>query len=168
MHNAYLGAGCNLGDRLGNLSEAVSRLHCPPHRQVLAVSSVYQSEPVGGVPQPDFLNLVVHIGTTLSPEHLLAQCLRIETEMGRVRLERWGPRTLDLDVLLYDNLALVSPSLMLPHPRMGERSFVLTPLAEIARDLLLGVESVASLAAKLDQSGLRKLGRLEWGPRQVP
>jgi 2-amino-4-hydroxy-6-hydroxymethyldihydropteridine diphosphokinase len=159
--SAYLAIGGNLGDRLGFLTEAVRRLHRLPHTRVVTASSVYETAPVGPA-QPDFLNAAVHLDTTLSPPELLAECQRIEAALGRVRDERWGPRTIDLDLLWYENATLAEPALTLPHPRMSERSFVLTPLAEIAPDLPLGGESVRTLAAKLGASGLRKFAHLEW------
>ncbi len=167
MHKAYLGLGGNLGDRRWHLAEAVRRLHSPPQLQVRASSSVYESVAVGNTVQPDFLNLVVQVETTYSPKELLAEGLRIETELGRVRRERWGPRTVDIDVLLYDGMSLVDDALTLPHPRMKERSFVLIPLAEIAPDLLIGTESVQALAIKLDQTGLRKVDCLEWSTSET-
>lgn len=162
MHNAYLGIGGNLGDRLGFLTEAVRRLHQPQHTRVDAVSSVYESKPLGPATQPDYLNAVLRVATSHSPQELLAECLRIETALGRVRRERWGPRTIDLDILLYDDVTSADAALTLPHPQMLARNFVLTPLAEIAPDLTLGGASVQALAGMLDSSGLRKLGRLEW------
>ena len=162
MPKAYLGLGGNLGDRHWHLAEAVRRLDQPPGLAVLTVSSVYESPAFGPVVQPDFLNVVVGVDTTLSPMELLAECLRLETALGRVRRERWGPRTVDLDVLLYDAVVLADEALTLPHPGMRERNFVLTLLAEIAPDLNLGGESVRALAARLGQTGLKKIGPLEW------
>ncbi len=162
MHKAYLGLGGNLGDRLWHLAEAVKRLHNPPLLEVVAVSPVYESAAVGNTAQPDFLNLVIEVATTLSPHDLLAECLRVEAALGRVRRERWGPRTVDIDVLLYDQMVLKDEALTLPHPRMTERSFVLTPLADIAPELKVDGDSVRTLATELDQSGLRKIGSLDW------
>lgn len=162
MPDAYLGAGSNLGDRRWRLAEAVRRLHRPPQDRVAAVSAVYESKPVGITAQPDFLNLALKLVTARAPHELLAECLRIEAELGRVRRERNGPRTIDLDLLLYDGLALAGAALTLPHPRMHERGFVLVPLAEIAPELRLGGELVATLAARLGGEGLQKLGPLSW------
>ena len=162
MHNAYLGIGGNLGNRLGNLIEAVRRLNHPPQLRVVSASSVYESKPVGPAGQPDYLNAVLHVATSLHPHDLLTECLRIETTLGRVRAQRWGPRTLDLDVLLYDDLELGDLVLTLPHPRMLERNFVLTPLAEIAPHLVLAGTSLQEHAAMLGSVGLRKFGGPEW------
>ncbi len=125
------------------------------------VSSVYESKPVGKTDQGDFLNLVLAVTTSLPPAELLARCLCIEAELGRVRLERWGPRTIDIDLLCYEGETVDSAELTLPHPRMQERSFVMLPLAEIAPGLLHRGEAAATLAAKLDQSGISRLGPLE-------
>lgn len=133
MDLAIVALGANLGDRLATLREAVRRLG--EIGTVDAVSSVHETDPVGYADQPAFLNAVVRLGTELRPEPLLTALLRIEAELGRVRAFPNSPRTLDLDLLLYDDLVLATPDLTLPHPRLHERAFVLAPLAEIAPDL---------------------------------
>ncbi len=160
MSTAYLGLGSNLGDRGRYLAEAVCALQAEPGNSVKMVSSVYETKPVGVQEQPDFLNLVVRVETVFSARDMLACGLRIEAGLGRVRSERWGPRTIDIDVLWHDGQAVNEPDLVLPHPRMAERAFVLVPLAEIAPGLLLEGRRVDGLAAKLDQTGLRLLGPL--------
>jgi 2-amino-4-hydroxy-6-hydroxymethyldihydropteridine diphosphokinase len=162
VNTVYLGLGSNLGDRRQHLAEAVRRLHAGPALQVVKISPVYESGPVGMTAQPDFLNLVVQVATTHAPHELLAECLRIETDLGRARGERWGPRMIDIDLLLYGDRRLNEESLTLPHPRMRERSFVLVPLAEIAPGLKLDGKTVSELAAALGEAGLRKLGPLDW------
>jgi len=162
VNTAYLGLGSNLGDRCQHLVEAVRRLHGGPGIQVMAVSAVYESSPVGVAAQPDFLNLVVQVATSHPPHELLDRCLRIEAALGRVRRERWGPRTIDIDVLLYGDVSIADENLTVPHPRMAERSFVLTPLAEIAPGLKLADETVGVLATRLGSAGLRRLGPLDW------
>jgi 2-amino-4-hydroxy-6-hydroxymethyldihydropteridine diphosphokinase len=157
---AYLALGGNLGDRRHYLSSAVLALKSEAGLRVEKISSVYETAPVGVVDQPDFYNLVVEVITTLTARELLARCLAIEKTLGRVRTERWGPRTIDLDVLWFDGATLNEPELTLPHPRMKERAFVLVPLAEIAPTLLLEGMSVEQLATRLDQSGLTCLGPL--------
>jgi len=161
VSTAYLGLGGNLGDRLNYLVEAVRALNTEPGVSVEKVSSIYETTPVGVVDQPYFLNLVVQVTTALSARELLMRCLRIETNFGRVRTERWGPRTLDVDVLWFDGKSVNEPDLTLPHPRMATRAFVLVPLAEIAPMLLLESMRIDVLAASLDQSGLRLLGALD-------
>jgi 2-amino-4-hydroxy-6-hydroxymethyldihydropteridine diphosphokinase len=131
MTRALLGLGSNVGDRLGHLRTAVASLP-----QVTAVSSVYETDPVGGPEQGRFLNIVVSIETDLDPRELLGVCHRLESAAGRVRDVRWGPRTLDVDILWIDGVAVDEPDLQIPHPRMGERRFVLEPLGDVAPDLL--------------------------------
>ncbi len=133
MQTAYLGLGSNLGDRRAYLDAAVEGLRATPGIRVLAVSRFHESSPVGGPPGQDaYLNGVVEIGTSLSPEDLLDVCHSLETKAGRVRAERWGPRTLDVDILLYGDQVIDTPTLTIPHPRLHERKFVLDPLCELS------------------------------------
>lgn len=131
MSKVVLGLGSNLGDRLENLRFAVDTLRRAPKTQVLAVSRVYETEPVGYAEQPDFLNAAVLLETDLSPKTVLGICLGIEAAAGRERTIKDGPRILDLDVLLYENVKSDSFELTLPHPRMLERAFVLLPLSDL-------------------------------------
>ena len=128
---AFVGLGSNLGDRRAFLSAAVRDL---PNK--VAVSGVYKTAPIGGPAQGPFLNLVVEMRTSVGPYDLLAICQQLEASAGRARTERWGPRTLDVDVLLYGEFELDDTELTIPHPRMNERAFVLYPLAELAPELL--------------------------------
>ena len=130
MSRAYLSLGSNLGDRLAFLAEAVKRL-TTGSTQVVRTSAVFETAPQGKVDQPAFLNLVAEVATDLDPVALLHSILALEQVLGRVRLERWGPRTVDIDILLYDDIAMNHPELTLPHPRMAERAFVLVPLLEL-------------------------------------
>ncbi len=129
---AFLGLGSNLGDRESTLRTAIRSLG----GDVVAVSSVYETEPVGGPRQGAFLNLVVELDTNLEPRDLLEAARRLEAEAGRERGERWGPRTLDVDVLWVASGPVDEPDLRIPHPRMWERRFVLAPLSELAPELL--------------------------------
>ena len=131
MSRAYLGIGSNLGDRLGYLQLAVDALAAVPGIAVTAVSPVYETDPVGGPVQGDFLNAVVEVETTLEPLGLLLVAQNAERTARRVREEHWGPRTLDVDILLFDDLRLNDPDLTIPHPWMGERAFVLAPLHDL-------------------------------------
>lgn len=142
----YLGLGANLGDSLANLQKAVAGLGQEPRVEVQAVSSVYSTAPVGGPAQPDYLNAVVAIDTDLNPEEVLALAHALEANAQRERTVHWGPRTLDIDVLLYGAETIVEPDLIIPHPRMWERGFVVIPLAEIAPELV----SASALAAVTD------------------
>ena len=138
----YLSLGANLGNRDETLREAVKRLGAAEGVSVTAVSSVYETEPWGKTDQPRFLNLAAAIRTTLTPEELLALTQSIENALGRVRHERWGARTIDIDVLCFEGVERNTPELTLPHPYMTERAFVLVPLAEIAPALAVKGKTV--------------------------
>jgi 2-amino-4-hydroxy-6-hydroxymethyldihydropteridine diphosphokinase len=131
---AYLALGSNLGDRLQHLQRAVDLLGDEEGIRVVASSRVWETDPVGGPPQPRYLNAVVRVETDLEPRELLAACQRVESALGRVRIERWGPRTIDVDVLTYDDRIVDEPDLQVPHPRIAERAFVLAPLLELEPD----------------------------------
>jgi 2-amino-4-hydroxy-6-hydroxymethyldihydropteridine diphosphokinase len=131
---AFLALGSNLGDRPAYLQLAIDSLARAPGVRVVAVSRVYETVPVGGPVQDDYLNAVVAVDTDLDPHALLALGQQIERDARRVREQRWGPRTLDVDVLLYDDLRIDTPDLTVPHPRMHERGFVLAPLRDVAPD----------------------------------
>jgi 2-amino-4-hydroxy-6-hydroxymethyldihydropteridine diphosphokinase len=133
---AYLALGSNLGDRLEHLRAAVRELDATEGVDVVRSSRVYETEPVGP-PQPAYLNAVVAIDTTLAPRELFEACRGVEDALGRVRAERWGPRTLDVDILVYDEQTVDEPDLQIPHPRMHERGFVLVPLGELDADAML-------------------------------
>jgi 2-amino-4-hydroxy-6-hydroxymethyldihydropteridine diphosphokinase len=134
---SYLSLGSNLGDREGYLRSAAASLHALPRTSAVRLSSVYETAPVGLTDQPAFLNMVVELRTRLTARELLRACQKIESELGRTRDLRWGPRTIDLDILLYGDLTCAEDDLQVPHPRMLEREFVLVPLAEIAPNLIL-------------------------------
>jgi 2-amino-4-hydroxy-6-hydroxymethyldihydropteridine diphosphokinase len=147
---AFLGLGSNVGDRLGHLQAAVDRLSSTPEITVVAVSPVYETVPVGGPPQDDYLNAVVALDVTLTPRELLAVAQSCEAAEGRVRVERWGPRTLDVDVLLVGDVHVDEPDLVVPHPRMTERAFVLVPLSDL--------DPSWSAAIGSDRAGVRPAG----------
>lgn len=131
---AYIALGANLGDRQGTLREALNRLMQHEKIEVLRTSRVYETEPVGYLDQPQFLNMAAALRTTLSPEALLQVMLETENQLGRVRDVRYGPRTVDLDLLWVEGMSLDTPDLTLPHPRMLERAFVLLPLSDIVSE----------------------------------
>jgi 2-amino-4-hydroxy-6-hydroxymethyldihydropteridine diphosphokinase len=149
---AYVGLGSNLGDREATLLQAVAALGDVPGIEVVAVSSLRETDPVGYLDQPRFLNGAAAIETELAPRELLAALLEVERGLGRTRDgERYGPRTIDLDLLLYGDLTLAEAGLELPHPRAHERRFVLEPLAEVAPGLEIpGRGRVEALLAELD------------------
>ena len=150
--SAYLALGSNLGDRLEHLREAVRLLGAEPTVEVVRSSRVYETEPVGP-PQPAYLNAVIEVRTDGTARELLEACRRVEDALGRVRAERWGPRTIDVDVLIFDEETIDEPDLVVPHPRMHERGFVLVPLGELEADPML--------------PGGRKLAKLRLAPDVV-
>ena len=167
--NAYVALGSNLGDRLGVLRAVVNELDALTSSRVLAVSSVFEARawvPIGGAPQPDFLNAMLVLETALPPFEVLVELLALERHHGRVRAERWAARTLDLDLIAYveagaeTSVVLDRPGLVLPHPRARERDFVLAPLAELTPDLRLDGRTVADLLATLPRAARTVTHRL--------
>jgi 2-amino-4-hydroxy-6-hydroxymethyldihydropteridine diphosphokinase len=153
---AVLSLGSNLGDRAALLAGAVAGLAAADGVEVVAVSPVYETEPVGGPEQGDYLNAVVVVETTLSPPALLALAQSLEAAAGRVRAERWGPRVLDVDVVDAGGESRCDPDLVLPHPRAGERAFVLVPWLAADPDATLGrTVRVADLLGGVDTTGVR-------------
>lgn len=159
-----LGLGSNLGDREQHIVAAVRVLAACPSLTVCQTSSLYETEPVGVQEQPAFLNAVISIKTALEPEALLEQCLAVEAQLGRVRKERWGPRNIDIDLLIYENRIYHSPRLSLPHPRLAERKFVLIPLTEVAGDVpvLAGKTAKELLAGHREDNEVVYYKRLIW------
>jgi 2-amino-4-hydroxy-6-hydroxymethyldihydropteridine diphosphokinase len=155
MPTAYIGLGSNLGDREATMRRALGRLRAHPHIEVTAESTLFETEPVGGPPdQPPFLNGAAAVETALSPHALLDVLKRVERDLGRQPRERWGPREIDLDLLLYGDRVVETARLTVPHPRLSERRFVLAPLAEIApdaRDPVTG-RTVGEMLAALEDS----------------
>jgi len=157
-HIIYLALGTNIGERLENLRESINRL--APQIRVLTESRIYETEPWGFADQPAFLNMAISAETNLSPRGLLDCLKELETRLGRVPNFRNGPRLIDVDILFYDDLILDTPGLVIPHPRLHERSFVLVPLLDIAPELvhpLLG-RSVAQIASNAEKRGVNLYG----------
>ena len=150
---AYLGIGTNIGDRLQNLIDTVEALRLLPLTKVVEVSNVYETEPVGFADQSDFLNIVVSVSTELTAHNLLGASLGIEAGMGRVRTIKNGPRIIDVDLLMYGNEAFDTKTLVLPHPRMLERNFVLKPLLDL--DLEKSYYSREKLENLITENGVR-------------
>lgn len=139
MSIAYLGLGSNIGDRIGYIQQAYKLLADTQGIEVVNTSSLYETEPVGFEDQEWFINAVIEISTTLNAVELLIQCQRIEGQLGRKRLPdepQWGPRTIDIDILLYDNEIISEANLQIPHPRLHQRAFALVPLLELAPNLV--------------------------------
>lgn len=160
MNNVYLSIGTNIGDREQNLKHAIKMLQGTKDITVKAISSIYETAPVGYINQPSFLNIAVFIQTALSAYETLEVCQSIEKELGRVREIRWGPRIIDLDILLFNNENIEVENLMIPHPRMYERAFVLVPLHEIMQHPL--TEQLRLVEASVQSMDLQKEGILKW------
>jgi 2-amino-4-hydroxy-6-hydroxymethyldihydropteridine diphosphokinase len=158
--DAYLGLGSNLGDREAMLRAAIAALDATPGVRVTAISSLYETPPWGPVPQGPYLNACVGIATSLSARKVLELSLAIERDHGRERAIRWGPRTLDIDVLLYGDEAIDEEGLIVPHPRMAERAFVLVPLAEIAPELVIDGKTIPAMLNGVETAEIRKVGNL--------
>ncbi|MGP0564570.1 MULTISPECIES: 2-amino-4-hydroxy-6-hydroxymethyldihydropteridine diphosphokinase [unclassified Nitrospina] len=135
-HTAFIGIGSNMGDAPGHCREAIDRMRTHPALNLHTASSLYKTQPYGKTDQDWFINAVAQVVTDLSPADLLHVLLGIEKEMGRERREKWGPRKIDLDLLLYDEDTIKEENLQVPHPGIAERRFVLEPLAEISPDLV--------------------------------
>jgi len=159
MTEALLALGGNLGDARETLVRAIAALTEAGDIRLQARSSDYMTPPWGVEDQPPFVNLCIAVDTALTPQALLARAQAVERAFGRDRAseQRWGPRTLDIDILTYDDLVLNEPELTLPHPRLFERAFVLVPLAEIAPDLLIAGIRVRDALTRLDTTGIKRL-----------
>jgi 2-amino-4-hydroxy-6-hydroxymethyldihydropteridine diphosphokinase len=132
QNQIYIGLGSNLGDRLSNFKKALQKISCLPATKVKTISSIYETEPIGYLSQDNFLNMVVEISTSLDPESFLFQIQKIEHELGRIRKVRWGPRTIDIDILYWGAKIFRTDLLQIPHSEIENRRFVLMPLNEIA------------------------------------
>jgi 2-amino-4-hydroxy-6-hydroxymethyldihydropteridine diphosphokinase len=154
---AYLCLGGNLGDPRASMAAALRRFDADRRTKVTAVSAIFRTPPWGMLDQPHFLNAVAQVMTARPPRELLALCLETELLLKRVRGERFGPRVIDIDILLYGDMSVKEVGLEIPHPRMVERAFVLAPLADLAPELAVGGVLLASHLAGLDGSGIEKI-----------
>jgi 2-amino-4-hydroxy-6-hydroxymethyldihydropteridine diphosphokinase len=159
-----LGLGSNLGDRQAQITLALDALAMHPHIDILAVSALYQTPPWGKTDQPAFFNAAALVETDLAPRTLLETVLGIERSLGRLRNELWGPRTIDLDILLYGDQTVDEPGLTIPHPRIQERAFVIRPLADILPDAMIAGRCVSDWLAALDVSGIDAVANVGWYP----
>jgi len=157
MTRAFLGLGSNLGDKRAHLEAALAALARVPGVEVRRVARCYRTAPLGPVAQDWFLNTVAELGTVLAPRELLAHCQDVEHALGRVRTQRWGPRTIDIDLLWIDGYTENSPELTLPHPGAHTRSFVLAPLRELAPELRLHGRSLDAWLREADPLGLEEV-----------
>lgn len=153
---AFLGLGGNIGDVRATIRAALDELTARGAR-VVARSSDYETPPWGKTDQQAFVNACAVVETSLAPHELLALCLAVEQDLGRIRIEKWGPRVIDIDVLAYEDRVIATEDLIVPHRYMLERAFVLVPLAEIAGDLVVGGETVSEHARHFDATGIVKL-----------
>lgn len=152
--DAILGLGSNIGDKAANIAAAIAALEAEPDIRVVARSRLFRTPPWGVTDQDSFANSCVGVATSLDPHALLKRCQKIENGMGRVRERRWGPRVIDVDILFYGNRAIDTPDLVVPHPRITERAFVLAPLADIAAALPIAGKTVAQWLATADRTGV--------------
>ena len=163
-NRVFLSLGGNLGDPRKSMASALRLLADDANVDVVAVSSLYRTPPWGKLDQPDFLNTAAELSTSLSPHDLLDLCLGTEKKLKRVREERWGPRLIDIDILVFGDRVIQETGLEVPHPRMLERAFVLAPLDEIAPNLSVDGKSVSARLATVDTAGIERLpsGRDWW------
>jgi 2-amino-4-hydroxy-6-hydroxymethyldihydropteridine diphosphokinase len=160
---AYLGLGSNLGNRAENLSMAIEMISKVKGIEILRISKTYETSPAGYESQPDFLNCAIEIETSLSSSDLLKKLLEIETEMGRVRVIKWGPRSIDIDILFYSDNVVDTSELTIPHPEIQNRAFVLAPLNDLAPYLVHPVskKNIEQLLEEIGSSGIKKVMDLE-------
>lgn len=158
MTVAYVALGANIGDPVSTVRDAIEAMSHLEKTRLLRASSLYRTAPVGLINQPDFINAVAEVETELSPAEFLAALIAVEAQFGRIRDKRNGPRTLDLDLLLYENITVSTPELTVPHPRLHLRAFVLSPLAEIAPDL--AIPGRGTVAAWLPAVALQEIEKL--------
>jgi 2-amino-4-hydroxy-6-hydroxymethyldihydropteridine diphosphokinase len=162
---AVLGLGGNVGDRRANLAHAIEGLSVHPSIQVAAVSALYETPPWGKTDQPAFLNAAIRIETELSPRALLDVALEVERRLGRERIERWGPRTVDIDLLLFGDETIAESGLHVPHPRLHERAFALAPLVDVLPEATIGGRPAAEWLAVAHSAGMTRLAGPGWERR---
>jgi 2-amino-4-hydroxy-6-hydroxymethyldihydropteridine diphosphokinase len=154
FEEVLIGLGGNLGDPVKSIGQALEMISRNEDCRVEAVSSLWRTPPWGKTDQPDFINACAKVSTLLEPQAFLQFCLQTEKALKRVRNERWGPRSIDIDILFFGDRRIEEEGLVIPHPRIAERAFVLVPLAEIAPGLVLDGESIAERAGKIGREGM--------------
>ena len=157
--DATLGLGSNLGDRSGNIEAAIRQLTADGAIGLVACSRLYRTAPWGVIDQDWFVNACIAVLTDLTPHELLVRCQAVENAMGRVRTRHWGPRNIDIDILTFRDLKISEPSVVIPHPLIAERAFVLMPLKDIAPELQIDGKPLDALLARIDPSDVRLLAR---------
>jgi 2-amino-4-hydroxy-6-hydroxymethyldihydropteridine diphosphokinase len=159
---AVLGLGSNVGERRAALAAAVDALKTHPEIKVIVASPLYESAPWGITDQQDFLNAAVRVATSLAPADLLAAILSIEISLGRVRREKWGPRVIDIDILVYGNATISIPGLTIPHPHLSERIFALAPLVDVMPEAIIADKPARQWLAQLGREGLKEISGPDW------
>jgi 2-amino-4-hydroxy-6-hydroxymethyldihydropteridine diphosphokinase len=154
---AYIGLGSNVGNKVANIEHAVTLLNEDSDIRVVRRSQLYKTEPWGNIDQDWFVNACIEVATGLPARSLLERCIAVEERLGRVRGVKWGPRIIDLDVLIYDDAVINSPDLIVPHPHIAARAFVLVPLADIAPSVKIGCTPISALLAAVDCRGVEPL-----------
>jgi 2-amino-4-hydroxy-6-hydroxymethyldihydropteridine diphosphokinase len=157
-----IGLGGNLGDPVASMREALRLIDTDGACEVTQVSSFWRTPPWGKTDQPDFVNACAAVETSLPPQAFLALCLDIEAQLQRIRTERWGPRSIDIDILFFGERTILEEGLTVPHPRIAERAFVLVPLAEIAGEVVLEGRTVDELAEGCDRAGMERVAGPTW------
>jgi 2-amino-4-hydroxy-6-hydroxymethyldihydropteridine diphosphokinase len=160
--DAVLGLGSNVGERRAALAGAVNALRAHPDIEIIAASPLYESEPWGMTSQQDFLNAAVRVATSLIPADLLAAILAIEVALGRVRRKKWGPRVIDIDILIYGEGRIDNPGLTIPHPHLTERVFALAPLVDVMPNAMIEERPARQWLAQLERKGLKRIAGPEW------
>lgn len=156
MARAYLGLGTNLGDRVNNLKKAIQLIKNFKDTKIIKISKIYETEPWGYTSQDSFLNLCIEIETDLSPFELLEECQKVEKILKRERYFRWGPRTIDVDILIYDDIFINDKDLTIPHPRIHERAFVLVPLKDLNENLVIKGKTVVEWIEIVGLEGIKE------------
>ena len=161
MNKAYLGLGTNMGDKQAYLKEACKIISDNPNINIVKISKVYKTKAWGYTNQDDFLNICIEVDTNLSPEELLEVCHEVENKLNRVRVIRWGPRTIDVDILFFNNIISTDENLTLPHPRIKERAFVLIPLMDLNKELVIDNKTISYYLSNLEKEELKQVEEVD-------
>lgn len=161
MNKAYLGLGTNMGDKQAYLKEACKIISDNPNINIVKISKVYKTKAWGYTNQDDFLNICIEVDTNLSPEELLEVCHEVENKLNRVRVIRWGPRTIDVDILFFNNIISKDENLTLPHPRIKERAFVLIPLMDLNKELAIDNKTISYYLSNLEKEELKQVEEVD-------
>lgn len=161
MNKAYLGLGTNMGDKQAYLKEACKIISDNTNINIVKISKVYKTKAWGYTNQDDFLNICIEVDTNLSPEELLEVCHEVENKLNRVRVIRWGPRTIDVDILFFNNIISTDENLTLPHPRIKERAFVLIPLMDLNKELVIDNKTISYYLSNLEKEELKQVEEVD-------